>query len=153
MKVSRLHIKNELGQLGEELAAHLLEEKRYTILERNWKIGPLEIDLIAQNEQVVAFVEVKTRSYMFNGKTPEEYVDREKQMHLCQAANAYIKQKHISKRISMDVIGIVIDSKTKEVSYINHIKDAYTAPLRTIKPTSFSGGWGVSYSKNKRHGF
>ena len=50
------------GRLGEQLTAEYLEEKGYEIVERNFKCRFGEIDVIAQNDRYLAFVEVKTRS-------------------------------------------------------------------------------------------
>ena len=53
---------NDIGKKGEELAAEYLQEKGYCILERNWtNMGRKELDIIATKDDVVAFVEVKTR--------------------------------------------------------------------------------------------
>ena len=52
---------NELGKWGEDLAAAYLEQKGYTIMERDWKSGRRDIDIIARDGNIVVFVEVKTR--------------------------------------------------------------------------------------------
>ena len=53
---------NELGKIGEELAVDFLTEKGYEILETNWTFQKAEVDIIAQKGNVLAIVEVKTRS-------------------------------------------------------------------------------------------
>ncbi|MBO7499129.1 MAG: YraN family protein, partial [Bacteroidaceae bacterium] len=53
---------NETGRRGEDLATAFLLSKGYGILERNWKSGRKEIDIIAQDGRDLVFVEVKTRS-------------------------------------------------------------------------------------------
>ena len=53
---------NELGKLGEELAVDFLIEKGYDILETNWTFQKAEVDIIALKENILAVVEVKTRS-------------------------------------------------------------------------------------------
>ena len=53
---------NELGRLGEQQACRYLAEKGYSLLARNWRLGHLEIDIIADYFGEVVFVEVKTRS-------------------------------------------------------------------------------------------
>ena len=98
-------------------------------------------------------MEVRTRAYMFQGQTPEQSVNKDKQRHLCRAANAYVKMHRITKRVTLDVIGLIIDPRTKEVTYINHIQDAFNAPLRTVVPTRTFGGPRISLKKKKRHGF
>ena len=52
---------NELGKLGEELAVDFLIEKGYEILETNWRFQKAEVDIIAQKENILAVVEVKTK--------------------------------------------------------------------------------------------
>ena len=49
------------GTCGEELAVKLLQQKDYNILERNWRCGHLEVDIIAENDDYLVIVEVKTR--------------------------------------------------------------------------------------------
>ncbi|MCH7992121.1 MAG: YraN family protein, partial [Gemmatimonadetes bacterium] len=53
---------HELGAWGERLAGARLERRGWTILERNYRLGRREVDLIARKEGILAFVEVKTRS-------------------------------------------------------------------------------------------
>ena len=60
-------IHNELGKKGEQLAVDFLQKKGYTILDRNWRFKKAEVDIIAQKEQILAIVEVKTRSSNYFG--------------------------------------------------------------------------------------
>ena len=60
-KTKKMAAHNELGKWGEDLAAEYLEKKGYTIVERDWKSGRRDIDIIALDDDVVVFVEVKTR--------------------------------------------------------------------------------------------
>ena len=53
---------NELGKLGEEMAVEFLKKDGYKIVETNWTFQKAEIDIIAQKENVLAIIEVKTRS-------------------------------------------------------------------------------------------
>jgi putative endonuclease len=79
------------GQWGEERAAEYLQARGYSILARNIKAPHGEIDLVALKEDVLTFVEVKTRrSHAF--AYPEESVTRRKQAYLLSAAQAYIEQ-------------------------------------------------------------
>lgn len=91
--------RQELGRLGETLAAEYLQAKGYRILERNFRSSYGEIDLIAcqmdagslRDGSVLVFVEVKTRSTNAYGY-PEESVTPAKQAHLLQASQAYLQQ-------------------------------------------------------------
>ena len=65
---------NELGKWGEDLATAYLEQKGYTIVERDWKSGRRDIDIIARDGNIVVFVEVKTRKNSVFG-APEEAED------------------------------------------------------------------------------
>ena len=111
----------ELGRKGEELAANHLSGKGYKILERNWRRGRNEIDIIARDGNFVVIVEVKTRESNAFGE-PEMSVTREKQKALIRAANSYILYKDIHDEVRFDIVSIII-GKGKEV--INHIEDAF----------------------------
>ena len=111
-----------LGQWGEEVAADYLRRKGYTIVERNWKSGHRDLDIIAWNEdcQSLVFVEVKTRrNRMFND--PEEAVNYRKMYHLRQAANHYIKYRRLDCDLRFDVITVVGTPETEPE--IEHIED------------------------------
>ncbi|MFO8086988.1 MAG: YraN family protein [Bacteroidales bacterium] len=113
---------NDLGAEGEELAVRHLTENGYQILERNWHFGKEEIDIIAQKEDTIVFVEVKTRSSAFFGR-PEEFVKRQKQRFIIKAADRYIQYHDIDMDARFDVIGVIISPGGKD---INHIEDAFT---------------------------
>ena len=89
---------NELGKWGEDLATAYLEQKGYTIVERDWKSGRRDIDIIAIDGNTVVFVEVKTRKSSVFGE-PEEAIDFHKLQNLQQAINHYVKYKHIRQPI------------------------------------------------------
>ncbi len=111
---------NELGKLGEEMAQEYLHTKGYTILATNWRLGDLEVDIIARVGETLVLVEVKTRSSDWMQR-PEEAVDRRRRDRLCRAANAYVKGKQWNGDVRIDIIAIVLNEKRKE---INHIEDA-----------------------------
>ena len=96
---------NELGKWGEDLASDYLEQKGYTIMERDWKSGRRDIDIIARDGNIVVFVEVKTRRSSVFGE-PEEAIDFHKSQNLQQAINHYVKFKHIRQPIRFDIISI-----------------------------------------------
>ena len=97
---------NELGKWGEDLAADYLQRKGYTIIERDWKSGKRDLDIIAQDGNVIVFVEVKTRRNRLFGE-PEESVDYHKLQNLQQAISHYVKFKHIRQEIRFDIISVV----------------------------------------------
>ena len=111
---------NELGKWGEDLAAKFLEEQGYEILERDWKSGHHDLDIVAGNEGGIAIVEVKTRRNRLFGD-PEEAIDYKKRLSLQSAINHYIKAHHIKAPVRFDVISIV--GTIGSTPEIDHIKD------------------------------
>ena len=111
---------NELGKWGEDFAAKFLEEQGYEILERDWKSGHHDLDIVARDEKTLVIVEVKTRRNRLFGD-PEEAIDYKKRLSLQSAINHYIKSHHTKAPVRIDVISIVgtIGSKPE----IDHIKD------------------------------
>ncbi len=115
----------DLGIQGEETAANYLAAQGYQILERNWRFGKDEIDIIAEYDNFLVIVEVKTRSSSFYGN-PEEAVDEQKQRLLVNAANEYVLQKEIDLEVRFDIFSIIIESGKQT---INHIEDAFYPTL------------------------
>ena len=110
------------GNRGEEKAVEYLQSNGYTILERNWQIGHLEVDIIASNEDFLVIVEVKTRKSNTFGE-PEEFVTLQKQRNLIRAAAAYITKFGITKEVRFDIVSVILnDQQPKEV---RHIPDAF----------------------------
>jgi putative endonuclease len=81
----------EVGRRGEELAVQFLWKKNYRILHRNFRGPHGELDIIAERDGRIYFVEVKTRTSHRLGK-PEERVDSRKRQHLRATANHYLAQ-------------------------------------------------------------
>lgn len=112
----------ELGQHGEQLAVNQLIKDGYSIKDRNYRFGKLEIDIIAVKAQQLCIVEVKTR---VTGQIGEPYkaVTRTKQRQLIRAANAYIQSKNIHLDCRFDVFSIIINSYHTK---IDHIENAFS---------------------------
>ena len=90
---------NDLGHKGEDMAAKYLQEQGYFILERNWmNKGRKELDIIATKDDVIVFVEVKTRK-VGSVTTPISAVDDKKQRRICLAADSYLKSHHSCCRL------------------------------------------------------
>jgi len=117
---------HNLGKKGEDLAADHLKKTGYKLLSRNWKYGKHEIDIIAENKDVVVFAEVKTRTDDFQ-MHPITAVTTEKQKSIIWAAEGYIKKYNIDKDSRFDVITII---KKGEQFEIDHIEDAFYPTLR-----------------------
>ncbi len=116
---------NELGKAGEDMAAEYLKKKGYRILERNWRFGRNEIDIVARDGNIVVIAEVKTRSSSFFAE-PETAVTRDKQRILVRSANAYVRYNRINLEVRFDVIAILFSPGGEQ---INHIEDAFYATL------------------------
>ena len=112
---------NELGKLGEDIAANRLVFEGYKILERQWHYKHKEIDIIARKGNVIAIVEVKTRSSeQFGGIS--DFITSDKMEFLIKASNAYVMQNGFDGEIRFDVISIyVIGNEYK----VEHIENAF----------------------------
>ena len=111
---------NELGQWGEEVAANYLESKGYRILERDWKSGHRDLDIIARTANEVVFVEVKTRRTREFGN-PFEAVDYRKRRNLLAAINQYVRYRQIDMPLRLDIISIIAEDMSHPE--IEHIED------------------------------
>ena len=109
------------GVWGEELAAAYLREKGYVILERDWHSKHRDIDIIAQQDECIVFVEVKTRSSRDFGD-PLQAVNYQKRKNLRLAINHYIHYCKLDNPWRFDVITIVgeLGSKMPEIEHIEH---------------------------------
>lgn len=112
----------ETGKKGEALAKSFLEKKGYKILELNWRFSRAEVDIIAMQEEVLVFVEVKTRSYDYYG-TPDAFVTEKKETLLADAAAAYMEEIDHDWEIRFDIIAILLHSPNN-IS-IEHFEDAF----------------------------
>lgn len=112
---------NELGKLGEELAVKLLQKNGYAILETNWVFQKAEIDILAQKDNILAVIEVKTRSSIGFG-LPQDFVKPRKIQLLVKAVNEYVTVNDLDVAIRFDIIAI--HKKESEYS-IEHLKDAF----------------------------
>ena len=132
---------NTIGKSGEEYAEKILRQKGYNIDAKNWRLGHLEIDIVASNKEYIVFVEVKTRTSTFGMHNPEEYVDKPKRSRMVIAANAYIKYYKVDKKPRFDIIGLLMNPITENIEQCNHLENAFSPPLRTISSASYSGRW------------
>lgn len=112
---------NELGNMGEQLAAEYLLRNGYKVLARNWRFQKAEIDIIAQKENLLAIVEVKTRNSAFFGD-PQDFVTPSKVKLLVKAANEYLISNSIDLETRFDIIAVL---KNKNVEQIEHFENAF----------------------------
>ena len=107
----------KLGAAGENQAVKYLKRNGYSILERNYKNPFGEVDIIASKEDVVAFIEVKTR-LSENYGAPSEAVGRARKTKYVQAAKYYFYGNQIDVTVRFDIIEILNGE-------INHIENAF----------------------------
>lgn len=121
---------SKIGIDGEELAGGYLMGKGYRILHRNWNLHKgFELDLVAQKDDTVVFVEVKTRSGNSLGN-PENAVNKKKRDHIIRAANYYVKFYNIDAIIRFDIIAIVY--RNDKDYNLRHIENAFNVPLSNV---------------------
>jgi len=113
---------NEIGKEGEDLAVQYLIERQWNILERNWRSGHREIDIIAELGGELIILEVKVRKSIGNERI-EEHIPRSKQQHLIHAANAYLKYRNLDMGVRFDIILITGDPAGRQVE---HIENAFS---------------------------
>ncbi|MBM3414747.1 MAG: YraN family protein [Bacteroidetes bacterium] len=99
------HLK--IGCKGEELAASWLKKKGFSIIHRNWRYRHLEIDIIANYEYTLHFIEVKTRSTNSYGG-PELGVNWKKMLRLKRAADRYLQVNPGHAWIQFDIVAITL---------------------------------------------
>jgi putative endonuclease len=109
------------GDAGEIRAAEFLEQKGFHILEKNFRHGHQEIDLIATSNNWLIFVEVKLRTHVKYG-FPEVFVDKTKRRNIRNAARQYIFKKDWKGNVRFDIISI---TQTGLELDIHHIEDAF----------------------------
>lgn len=112
---------NELGKLGEKMAAEHLRKNGYNILKQNYVFGKAEVDIVAEKNNQLVFVEVKTRQSAYLSD-PEYTVSMKKQKQIIKASDAYIKEFDLDMESRFDIITIVINGQYKK---LDHLEDAF----------------------------
>ena len=112
----------ELGQLGESIAEKHLIQKGYRIRARNVRYGKEEIDIVADKDDKLVVVEVKTRQTAEIGE-PWRAVTRKKQRHIIRCTHEYILANDLHVEVRFDIISIVHNSFRTD---LEHIEDAFS---------------------------
>ena len=109
-----------LGKLGEDLARKRLIDLGYRILITNYRCSLGEIDLVARDDDVLVFVEIKTRKRESLGLI-KEAVNRRKQTQLSKVALAYLKSNNLwGSKVRFDVVAIRLIDGKKEIEIIKN---------------------------------
>ncbi len=114
----------QIGDFGENAAAEFLEDNDYEILERNFRMKFGEIDIIAEKDGCMVFVEVKTRRGNAFGE-PSQYVDYRKQRHIRQTASAYANIETTEMRFDVIEVFYGENNSGYYVKKIGHIENAF----------------------------
>ena len=113
------------GKKGEDVACDLLAGRGHTILERNHRVGHLEIDIISVSADGIHFVEVKARRESIQAP-PQDNVDHVKQRRIATAAKGYLRSRKglpfNGCECHFDVIAVIFKENTAQVDYF---PDAY----------------------------
>jgi putative endonuclease len=116
-------IRKTLGQQGEELAVRYLQGKGYLIRCRNWRCPAGEIDIVAEKDNRLVFVEVRARRSLTCG-SPEESITPSKQARLLEVAQSYLQETgQADREWQIDVIALVLARDGRPES-LNHIENA-----------------------------
>jgi putative endonuclease len=107
----------KFGKEAEELARKHLVNKGFSILQSNWRFKKYEVDIIAESNEFIVFVEVKARSTEAFGE-PEMFVTLKKQKFLIAAANNYLQENNIEKEARFDIIGILPINNNYSVKHL-----------------------------------
>jgi putative endonuclease len=113
---------NDTGKAGEMMAAAWLAARGYTLLERNWRSGKHEVDIIAAKGRKLHLIEVKTRSSR-SVNHPEAKVSRQKMKNLIAAAEAYQYANPAWKYLQFDILAITLVTGGADEYFL--IEDVY----------------------------
>lgn len=116
---------NELGNEGELRAQAYLREKGYRIRHTNWRAGQLELDIVAEKDDMLVVVEVKTRTSQAL-YTPEVAVNNRKIKNIVNAADEYIRRFGWQGETRFDIISV---APMGQEFIIDHIEDAFLPPM------------------------
>lgn len=112
-----------IGRAGEELAAEFLREHGFFIAAKNYRSERGEIDIIAENREMVLFVEVKLRKNNV-GYLPREAVTSDKRKRLHHAAKNFIYRSKTTLKPRFDIIEVIMnerqDLKDADVNWIEN---------------------------------
>lgn len=120
-----------IGKEGEQAACDFLISKGYTVRDVNWRLGHLEIDIVAQEPAAncLHIVEVKTRAHTEHFD-PMQSINRKKISNLVNAANGYIQFYNLPMYVQFDVMILVGQAPDYEIQYI---PAAFDPSLKSVR--------------------
>ncbi|AIQ75103.1 MULTISPECIES: YraN family protein [Paenibacillus] len=123
--VRKHYNRKEKGTAAENGAVQYLSSSGYMILERNWRCRTGELDIIAEREDCIVVVEVRSRSGELLQGTPEESVNARKINQVRNTTQVYLHMKgYEERRVSFDVISVLLNDDLSLAS-LSHIREAF----------------------------
>jgi putative endonuclease len=129
--------KRRIGNIGEAAAAKFLKKQGYRILEKNYEARGAEIDIIAMRDNIIAFVEVKTRTIGHESPKeprPASAVTPEKQRKILRAASFYSSKKAEQARLRFDIIEVFLEENKTKPKQIKHLVGTFNLNTAYTKP-------------------
>lgn len=116
----------ETGAAGEAMVYEELAGRGYAIIERNIRIGRVEVDILAMREGRIVVIEVKTRA---EGHLDADFgIDREKLLRLCRAGDAYVRMKNLPHEVQIDLA--LITNHEDGTTTLEYLDDVALPPRR-----------------------
>lgn len=116
----------EIGDAGEQLACEELTAKGYAIVDRNVRVGGVEVDILAQGAGRLVICEVKTRGA--EHLDARFGIDRQKLLRLARAGASYVKMKNLPLEVQVDVV--LVTNYPDGRSEVEHLEDIMMPPRR-----------------------
>lgn len=108
---------SKIGAVGEQMACDFLQTRGHHILDRNWRSGHLELDIVSEGPDGVHFIEVKTRTAPVTSTLPDQ-VNSIKQRRISAAALQYLNKKQLGgSEVFFDVVSVLFDGPQTIVRY------------------------------------
>lgn len=111
---------SKIGEMGEQMACEFLQTRGHQILDRNWRAGHLEIDIVTEGPDGIHFVEVKARTAPVVAAVADQ-VNPVKQKRISAAAVQYLNKKHMDgKEVFFDIVSVLFEQGETHVRYFPH---------------------------------
>lgn len=109
--------RSKIGEVGEQMACDFLQTRGHQILDRNWRSGHLELDIVSEGPDGLHFVEVKARTAPVTTSVTDQ-VNTIKQKRISAAALQYLNKNHLDgKEVYFDIVSVLFDGRETVVRY------------------------------------